>query len=97
MECASGMLVELNTDFNTKGLSALEIQAIVAAWPCNRVCYGRNGKAPAFDSDLRLQAVAAACFGDWWRLKFQQKFLQTGPCDTFLRMQTYMFHPPVTL
>lgn len=26
------VLVELNTDFSTKGLSAQEIQAIVAAW-----------------------------------------------------------------
>ena len=28
----SRLLVELNTDFSTKGLSALEIQSIVAAW-----------------------------------------------------------------
>lgn len=31
------VLVELNTDFSTKGLSALEIQAIVAAWQANAI------------------------------------------------------------
>ena len=31
------VLVEMNTDFSTKGLSALEIQAIVAAWQANAI------------------------------------------------------------
>lgn len=31
------VLVELNTDFSTKGLSALEIQSIVAAWQANAI------------------------------------------------------------
>ena len=31
------VLFELNTDFSTKGLSALEIQAIVAAWQANAI------------------------------------------------------------
>jgi len=31
------VLVELNTDFSTKGLSAQEIQAIVAAWQANAI------------------------------------------------------------
>ena len=31
------MLVELNTDFSTKGLSAQESQAIVAAWQANTI------------------------------------------------------------
>ncbi|MCI0540759.1 MAG: DUF4055 domain-containing protein [Verrucomicrobiales bacterium] len=30
-------LVELNTDFSTKGLSAQEIQSIVAAWQANAI------------------------------------------------------------
>lgn len=34
---AEQVLVELNTDFSTKGLSALEIQAIVAAWQANAI------------------------------------------------------------
>ena len=31
------VLVELNTDFSTKGMSAQEIQAIVAAWQANAI------------------------------------------------------------
>jgi len=31
------VLVELNTDFSTKGLSAQEIQAIVAAWQASAI------------------------------------------------------------
>jgi hypothetical protein len=31
------ILVELNTDFSTKGLSAQEIQSIVAAWQANAI------------------------------------------------------------
>ena len=31
------VLVELNTDFSTKGLSAQEIQSIVAAWQANAI------------------------------------------------------------
>ena len=31
------VLVELNTDFSTKGMSAQEIQAVVAAWQANAI------------------------------------------------------------
>lgn len=31
------VLVQLNTDFNTKGLSAQDIQSIVAAWQANAI------------------------------------------------------------
>jgi hypothetical protein len=31
------VLVELNTDFSTKGLSALEIQAVVDAWQAGAI------------------------------------------------------------
>jgi hypothetical protein len=34
---ADQVVVELNTDFSTKGLSAQEIQAIVAAWQANAI------------------------------------------------------------
>jgi hypothetical protein len=37
LEFLSSLLVELNTDFSTKGLSALEIQAIVATWQANAI------------------------------------------------------------
>ncbi len=36
-EDVTQVLVELNTDFSTKGLSALEIQAIVTAWQANAI------------------------------------------------------------
>ena len=40
------VLVELNTDFSTKGLSAQEIQSIVAAWQANAI--SRNSMTDLF-------------------------------------------------
>jgi hypothetical protein len=37
LEFLSRLLVELNADFSTKGLSAQDIQAIVAAWQANAI------------------------------------------------------------
>ena len=53
------ILVELNTDLSTKGLSALEIQAIVAAWQANAISRDtmtdliRRGEVPAGGAEER--------------------------------------------